>query len=358
MSDVSLRDRLIAYALIPLSPPRVRRLLAAFDPLSTIRGVAAADLEPLLSIDKATAETLVDPWRNDELRRRVESHRATVVTLADDAYPAPLRQLPDPPLALFHRGDFALAQKPAIAVVGSRRVSAYGISAAEQIARELAVAGIVVVSGLAEGVDAAAHRAALDAGGTTVAVLGTGIDLVYPRRNRKLAQMIEERGLLLTEFPPGTPPFRHNFPVRNRIISGLTLGVVVVEAHSRSGSLITARMALEQNREVFAVPGSIYAPGSEGTNRLIQHGAKLVQTVDDIFDELPAKLRPVRIDSSAPPAPLDALLTAFPLGEATHIDSVAEAVATSVADLAEPLFQLELGGWLRASAGGRYVRVR
>jgi DNA processing protein len=355
MPDVPLRDRLIAYALLPLSPARIRLLVKTFEPLSTICNASPVMLRRLLSIHGADA---AEPWRNDELRSQVDALRDSAVTLADDDYPFLLRQLPDPPLALFYRGNLALAQKPALAMVGSRRASPYALSVAAQLARELVSAGMAVVSGLALGVDAAAHQATLDASGETIAILGTGIDIVYPRTHGRLFRNIEKHGLILTEFPPGTPPFRYNFPIRNRIISGITLGTVIIEASGKSGSLITARTALEQNREVFSVPGSIFSPGSEGTHRLIQVGAKLVHDTNDILSELPGKLKVPTAAPEQPDSPLREVLEAFQRERGTHIDTAAELLGLSVATLSEPILQLELGGWLRALPGGRYVRVR
>jgi len=356
MLEVPLRDRLIAYALLPLSPARIRLLIQTFDPLSKMCNASLAMMRQLLSIDGAAA---AEPWRNDELRKQIDTLRDSAVTLADDDYPALLRQLVDPPLALFYRGNLALAQKPAVAMVGSRRASPYALNVAAQLARELVSTGIAVVSGLALGVDSAAHQATLDASGDTIAILGTGIDIVYPPSNRRLFRTIEERGLILTEFPPGMPPFRYNFPVRNRIISGITLGTVIIEATGRSGSLITARTAAEQNREVFAVQGSIFSPGSEGTHRLVQYGAKLVHDTNDILDELlGGKLRVHAEAPAQPESPLREVLAAFQREKGTHIDAAAETLGRSVAMLSEPLLQLELGGWLKALPGGRYVRVR
>ncbi|MEA2165392.1 MAG: processing protein [Thermoanaerobaculia bacterium] len=355
MLQASLRDRLIAYALLPLSPARIRLLLQTFDPLTTIGDASESMLRELLSIDAAAA---IDPWQNDELRGKVEMLRDSAVTLADNDYPALLRQIVDPPLALFYHGDLSLAHTPAVAMVGSRRASAYAMSAATHLARALVSANVTIVSGLARGVDAASHQATLDASGRTIAVLGTGIDIVYPRSHRRLFERIEEQGLILSEFPPGTPPLKFNFPVRNRIISGLTLGTVIVEATGHSGSLITARMAAEQNREVFAVPGPIFSPGSEGTHRLIQYGAKLVHDANDILDELPGNLRIPSAPIPQPDAALREVLRAFRRDEGTHIDSAAESLGQSVASISEPILQLELGGWLKALPGGRYVRVR
>jgi DNA processing protein len=337
----------------------MRLLLEYFESLSDVCNASARLLQGLLSIDAAGAQDILWPLRNDDIRRQVDTLRSAAVTLADDDYPALLRQIADPPPALFFRGDLALARKPSVAVVGSRRASPYALKAGGPHAAQLASVGIAVVSGLARGVDGAAHTAALDAGGTTIAVLGPGIDLVYPRSHRRLFRTIEERGLILTEFPPGTPPLPANFPIRNRVISGISLGTVIVEATGRSGSLITARTAAEQNREVFAVPGPIFAAGSEGPHRLIQYGAKLVHDANDILNELPGELRLANNEPPPPPeSPLADVLGAFRREEATHIDAAAERLRRPIASVSEAVLQLELGGWLRALPGARYVRVK
>ena len=360
MTNVPLRDRLIAYALLPaVTPARMRLLIETFDPFADISNASAGLLAGLLSIDAAGVEEILAPLRNDDIRRQVETLRDTAVTLADPEYPSLLKEIVDPPPALFFRGDLALLQKPSVAMVGSRRASPYAINAAEHLARQLVSAGIVVVSGLARGVDSASHAAALDAGGTTIAVLGTGIDIVYPRSNRRLFRAVEERGLILSEFPPGTPPLPMNFPIRNRVISGISLGTVIVEATSRSGSLITARTAAEQNREVCAVPGPIFSPGSEGTHRLIQYGAKLVHDANDILEELRGDFHlPQESPAPAPESPLAEVLAVFRKEEATHIDAAAERLRRPIASVSEAVLQLELGGWLRALPGARYLRVK
>jgi len=283
--------------------------------------------------------------------RRVAELRTSVVTLIDDEYPPMLREIADPPLVLHVRGDRSLLAKPCVAIVGSRRASPYAINVAQHVASRLASIGIVVVSGLARGIDGAAHISTLDAPGKTIAVLGTGIDVIYPRSHTRLFKRIEQDGLIVTEFPPGSPPKPEHFPIRNRVISGLGYGTVVVEATSKSGSLITARMAAEQGREVFAVPGSIFAAGSEGTHRLIQYGAKLVHDVNDILEELPGDLRLAQTAPEEPESPLRELLALLSRDEATHIDALP-------AGTAEQLLQLELDGWIRALPGARYVRVR
>jgi DNA processing protein len=357
----SPRDRLIGYSLLPwMTPARCRLLRESFESWTDVRQAPATFLQTLLRLDDPEQiEEVRDPLRSDAARRLVAAVGQEVVTLIDDAYPPLLREICDPPLALYFRGDLAAATRPAVvAVVGSRKASPYAINAASLLTSALAAAGAAIVSGLARGIDAAAHRAALDAGGTTIAVLGTGIDVIYPRNHKRLFHDIAERGLVVTEFPPGTPPLPPHFPIRNRVISGLAHGTMVVEATGRSGSLITARTAAEQGREVFAVPGSIFSPGSEGTHRLIQYGAKLIHDAQDVLEELPGNLAASRSEEEAPPSTLASVLAAFSRDEGTHVDRAALALHRSVSDIAEPLLQLELGGWLRALPGGRYVRVR
>ena len=360
MNDVSPRDLCIAYALLPfVTPVRIRLLLEHFSPLQEVRRAPARLLQGLLSLDRDQAEVVKNPLRNSDLSAQLESVRSSAVALVDAEYPPLLKEIIDPPLALFYRGDLSLLQKPLVAVVGSRRASPYGMNAAEHLSQQLVSAGVTVVSGLARGIDAAAHTAALSAAGTTVAILGTGIDIIYPRSHRRLTRTIEQRGAVLTEFPPGTPPLAPNFPIRNRVISGISLGTVIVEATGRSGSLITARTAAEQGREVFAVPGSIFSAGSEGTHRLIQYGAKLVHDVNDILEELPGNLRLLAAEAPhEPDSPLREVLAVFQKEEAIHIDAAACKLGQSIAVVSESVLQLELGGWLRAMPGSRYLRVR
>jgi DNA processing protein len=356
MNNLLPRDACIAYALSPfLTPSRIRLIREHFDPWNEVQRAPAKLIQGLLTVDADQAETVKNPLRLVQIADQVASLRESAVTIVDPHYPALLREIIDPPFALFYRGNLDLLKKPMVAVVGSRRASAYGQNAAAHIARQLSAAGVVVVSGLARGIDAAAHEAATE----TIAVLGTGIDVIYPRSHAKLTREIAARGLLLSEFPPGTPPLAPNFPVRNRVISGLTLGTVIVEATGRSGSLITARMAAEQGREVFCVPGSIFAAVSEGPHRLIQYGAKLVHDINDILDELPGGLR-VREEQwpPEPESPLREVLAVFTREEATHIDNAAQKLGFSVAKVSDAVLQLELGGWLKALPGARFVRTR
>ena len=352
------RDLLIALSLLPfLTPSRTRLLLEMFDPVEDACSASPALLQALLSVTLEQAEEVRNPLTNNS-RALVESLRDRVITLSDDEYPSMLKEIIDPPLALHVRGNVELLTRVCIAVVGSRRATPYGINAAAQLSKQLAGAGLVVVSGLARGIDAAAHHAALEAGGTTIAVLGTGIDVVYPRGNARLFQRIASEGLILSEFAPGTPPKPEHFPIRNRVISGLSRGTVIVEATNRSGSLITARMAAEQGRDVFAVPGSIFSAGSEGTHRLIQYGAKLVHDANDVLEELPGGLRVTERHDEVPESPLREVLAALSMEEGAHIDAVATSLRRTPATVAESLLQLELGGWIRALPGARYVRIR
>lgn len=352
------RDLLIALSLLPfLTPNRNRLLLELFDPICEACNASTSLLQGLLSLTPEQAQQVKKPLTNEN-RKRVEEVGRSAITLADDAYPPLLREIIDPPLALHYRGDPALLAKESVAIVGSRRATPYGTNAAARLARDLAGTGLAIVSGLARGIDAAAHHAAIEAGGSTIAVLGTGIDVVYPRGNARLFRELEARGLIVSEFPPGTPPKKENFPIRNRVISGLARGTVIVEATSRSGSLITARMAAEQGRDVFAVPGSIFSATSEGTHRLIQYGAKLVHDANDVLEELPGNLRVTQTPETPPESPLAEVLNILSRDEGVHVDSLATRLGRASGAVAESLLQLELGGWIRALPGARYVRIR
>jgi DNA processing protein len=282
-----------------------------------------------------------------------------LIPLGDARYPAALLETPDPPLVLFVQGQAdALIQTPALAVVGSRNPTPQGAGHARQFAHALAEAGVMVVSGLALGVDGEAHAGALDGGGRTLAFVGTGLDRVYPARHRDLAHRIAAEGALVSEFPLGTPPLAHHFPQRNRLIAGLTQGTLVVEAALASGSLITARQATEMGREVFAIPGSIHAPQSRGCHALIRQGAQLVESVDDILQELrwsPAAAARAGAPDAAPAA-LDPLLEAMghdPIG----LDALQDRTGLDTARLMARLLELELDGQVGRLPGGRMQRL-
>jgi DNA processing protein len=274
--------------------------------------------------------------------------RVAALRLIDPAYPRLLKEIPAPPPLIYVRGRLEPGDDMALAIVGTRTVSAYGRAVTERLAGELAAQSVVIVSGLARGVDTCAHRAALDAGGRTLAVQGCGPDLVYPPENARLAARIVERGAVVTEFPPGAQPEAGNFPARNRIISGLTLATLVTEAPKASGALITARFAAEQGRDVFAVPGAITNPGSEGANRLIQDGAKLIQTAEDVLAEFNVSRTPTQLElrealpANAIEAALVSLLRAA--GDPQHIDELCRASGLPIAQVSGALVMMELKG--------------
>ncbi|MEN3326831.1 MAG: processing protein, partial [Acidobacteriota bacterium] len=286
-----------------IGPRAAAKLLERFGSAEAVYKATRAELEQLRlppeAVDTIIARDLL-PRAEAEITA-IKQLGGDILLLDDGVYPSHLREIYDPPIVLYVKGAWSdCLDRPCIGVVGSRRCSTYGQNAANMLARDLAERGVTIVSGFARGIDAAAHRGALEANGRTVAILGTGIDEVYPREHKKLAAEILDRGgALVSQFPLGTPPVSENFPYRNRIISGLSLGVVVVEASENSGSLITARLAMEQNREVFAVPGNITSRNSFGTNYLIKGaGAKLVQQWQDIASELP---QPVAASLLPPP---------------------------------------------------------
>jgi DNA processing protein len=280
-----------------------------------------------------------------------------IVTFADSSYPQQLLQIPDPPPLLYVKGRVELLSRPALAVVGSRHATAQGMANAESFARTFSDAGLTVVSGLALGVDAAAHRGGLAGAASSVAVLGTGADIVYPARNRPLAHELAARGAIVSEFPLGTRPLAGHFPRRNRLISGLSLGCLVVEAAAASGSLITARLAAEQGKDVFAIPGSIHSPLAKGCHALIKQGAKLVESARDVLEELqmPAPSVP---ESVAPADAGHALALLDALGhDPCDADTLAARSGLSAAETAALLTQLELDGRIETLPGGLYQRV-
>ena len=302
-------------------------------------------------------------------RIRTETGRSpSEITLGDTAYPANLREISAPPERLYLRGALAEDDALAVAIVGSRAATPYGLAVSERLAADLAARGVTVVSGLARGIDSAAHRGALRAGGRTIAVLGSGVDVIYPPENRPLAREIEARGALVSQFAPGTRPLAGYFPARNRVIAGLSLGVVVVEAASRSGSLITAGLAGELGREVMAVPGPLTSPQSVGAHRLIQDGAALVQGWEDVVDQLPLRWRdqvralPPRSEMDGehePEGDTDSGLLLRIIGEdPLGIDSIIERSGMLAGQVSALLVTLEVEGRIRQLDGKRFVQVR
>jgi DNA processing protein len=284
-------------------------------------------------------------------------------------YPALLEEIYDPPLVLYARGQSAPLDQPGIAIVGTRRPTIYGLQMAQGLASDLGSRGITVISGLARGIDAAAHRGCLKGKGKTIAVLGCGIDIVYPREHRQLTQQILETGLVLSEFAPGTSPAPQNFPVRNRVISGLALGTLIIEASEYSGSLITARLAMEQNRDVLALPGNLTTPQSFGPNYLIKQGAKLVQCWRDVVEELPSRYRREILQRESASYPgtkeLDLLsdeeniiLGVLRMDEAIQFDKIFRSSGLAISRLSTLLLNLEMHGWVRQLPGNLYVMTR
>lgn len=305
----------------------------------------------------AAARGKVDPDAEVELLGR---HGVRALTWHDDEYPKRLREIFDRPPVLFVRGTITAADEWGVAVVGTRRVTVYGRQVAEEMARGLASNRVTVVSGLARGVDAVAHRAALEAGGRTIAVQACGLDLVYPPEHKRLAEQIAERGAVVSDYPIGTQPRGEFFPRRNRILSGMSLGVLVVEGDVKSGALITARQALEQNREVFAVPGPIYSPNSRGTNKLIQDGeAKLTLDVQDVLAELNLSMAAHQIEMTEliPADETESVLLKHLSAEPVHIDEVRRECGLPIGTVTGGLAMLELKGLVRQVGRMNYVRT-
>lgn len=341
---------------------RLRALLDYFGDLEAAWQASAHDLR-CAGLDQRSLDNLCQTRRELNLDREVDKlHRARVqvLTWADDDYPRNLREVYNPPPLLFVRGKIENQDEWAVAVVGTRRASVYGKEAARMIGADLAHAGVTVVSGLALGIDSMAHRACLDAGGRTIAVLGCGVDIIYPPQNASLAAEIVERGALVSEYPLGTRPDARNFPPRNRIISGLSLGTVVVEADLGSGARITADFAAEQGREVFAVPGNLFNRGSRGTNRLIQEGAKMVCSVADILEELNLTMvsEQAQARMAIPENETEATLLAQLSAEPTHVDDLGRAVGLPIAQVSSTLALMELKGMVRQVGGMNYVLAR
>ena len=361
-----------------VGPRAATKLLERFGSADAVFHARRTELESLRLKPETIESILKNEFREKAVKEleHVKALGGDVLILDDGSYPGLLREIDDPPIVLYVKGDWqSCFEQPAVGVIGSRMCSTYGENASEMLARDLASRGISIISGLARGIDAAAHRGAIAGNGKTVAVIGTGIDAVYPRENTGLVRdILASGGCLVTQFPLGTPPIKENFPYRNRIISGLALGVLIVEASERSGSLITARLASEQNREVMAVPGNITSRNSFGTNYLIKSGAKLVQQWQDVVAELPSEISaailPPKVERSEAenverqpelvPADMNenerkiwSLLTA---DDQTHIDILLETSGLSFGDLNGALIGLDLRDLIRVLPGKHYAR--
>lgn len=369
----------IALNMTPgVGPRAATKLLERFGSANAVFHARRGELEAL-RIKPETIESIMKREFEHKALGEFEEVKklgGDILILDDGSYPALLREIADPPITLYVRGDWqACFELPCVAVIGSRMCSTYGKNAAEMLARDLSSRGICVVSGLARGIDTAAHIGAVRCGGRTVAVLGTGLDGVYPKENRKLVdEILAGGGAVVTQFPLGTPPLKDNFPYRNRIISGLSLGILIVEASERSGSLITARLAMEQNREVMAVPGNITSRNSFGTNYLIKAGAKLVQQWQDVVAELPSEIAaailPPKIETEENGAePRQPELAPVGLSDhenriwrllkpddPVHIDKLLEQSKLSFGDLNSALVGLDIRDLIRVLPGKCYAR--
>ncbi len=323
---------------------------------ASVADLKSAGLDSKLASRLVSERTDIDPDAEMEALAR---NNVTALTWHDPAYPSRLKEIYDLPPVLYVRGQLTPADEWCVAVVGTRRPTPYGRQVAEELSYRLAQNGICVVSGLARGIDSIAHRAALDSGGRSVAVLACGLDIVYPPEHAKLALEIAERGALVSDYPLGLQPRGDFFPRRNRIMSGLSMGVLVVEGDFKSGAIITARLALEQDREVFAVPGSVFSVQSRGTNSLIQQGAKLVQKVEDVLEELNLTMVPHQIEmkESMPATDTEAELLRHITREPMHVDEVCRGSGLPIATVSSVLAMLELKGMVRQMGPMSYVRV-
>lgn len=359
------RHQWLTLALIPgLGPATIKKLIERF---GSVREILTADrkvLEECSFLRKDSLAGLCDPKTTgtaaDQELRLAEKAGITLLCWDDPLFPPLLKEINDPPPILYILGAPQLLSTPGIAIVGARAASSYGLQVAERLAGELARQDMVITSGFAMGIDTAAHRGALGAGGNTIAVMGCGLDIIYPGQNKKLHAQIAGQGAIVSEYPLGTLPEGFRFPARNRIISGLSLGVVVVEAAHRSGTLITAHQALEQGRDVFAIPGRIDSPKSEGCHRLIQEGAKLVHTAADILEELSlsAPIASSEKKVQAPPLPPEeekvfSILEVYP----KNIEEIIQAAKLPAHRISEILLRLELMGLVASLPGKQYQRL-
>ncbi|MBY0579051.1 MAG: DNA-processing protein DprA [Burkholderiales bacterium] len=347
----------VALGSIPgLGGEFFRKLLAVFGDPQRVLNAGKGDLEKVVNRSLAAKILLGPDERIVEIALKWLADPANgIVTLADSEYPRPLLNIPDPPPLLYLKGKRALLGKRSFAIVGSRNATPQGVENAQSFARVLSDSGLCIISGLALGIDAAAHKGALAGASSSMAVVGTGLDVVYPARNRDLARELETKGLLVSEFPLGTPPLGTNFPRRNRIISGLSLGCLIVEAGIRSGSLITARHAAEQGRDVFAIPGSIHSPLSKGPHRLIKEGAKLVESAQDILEELGL---PAVVSFDDPGIDSDPAKLLEQMGfDLIDLDTLCLRTGWTPQIISARLLDLEIAGFIKGVDGGMYQRV-
>jgi DNA processing protein len=353
----------VGFNIVPsIGPAKVRALIDRFGDLGTAWYADEGSLREA-GMDRRAIENLIKVRAELDLDAEIaeiEQHGLTFLTWEDEAYPSLLREIYAPPPVIYVRGELRPEDEWAVGVVGTRRATAYGKQITRTLAADLARNGVTVVSGLARGIDGEAHQAALDAGGRTIAVLACGLDRVYPPEHRNLARAIVENGALISDYPLTTRPEARNFPPRNRIISGLSLGVVVVEAGLRSGALITVEFAIEQGRDVFAVPGNVVSRNSAGCNRLIQDGAKMVLGVEDILEELNLTMieQHQEVRSVLPTNETEAALLELVSDDPMHIDYICQQSALPIQQVSSTLAMMELKGMVRQVGGMNYVLAR
>jgi DNA processing protein len=353
----------VGFNIVPsIGPAKVRALLDHFGDLELAWHAERGALEQA-GMDRRAIDNLVKLRTQLDLDAEMEKltrHHVTTLTWDDDAYPSLLKQIYAPPPVLYVQGALSPDDEWAVGLVGTRRATTYGKQVARMLGGDLAHSGVTVVSGLARGIDGIAHQAALDAGGRTIAVTACGLDTVYPPEHRKLAQAIAERGALLSDYPLGTRPEARNFPPRNRIISGLSLGVVVIEAGRKSGALITAEFAEEQGREVFAVPGNIVSRNSIGCNHLIRDGARMVLSIQDILEELNLTMVERQAEARAflPADPTEAQLLNLVSDNPIHVDEICRQSQLPVHEVSSTLAMMELKGMVRQVGGMQYTLAR
>lgn len=365
MKEQELKYWLAWNKISDIGPKRFHKLIKYFGSAENAWHTKSGEILKVLSLSNKISSRISEERNNINPEQELDlldKHKVKVLTIEDDFYPQNLKEIHDPPPVLYFKGNIIEKDKNSISIVGSRKATYYGKMVAENLSKDLALVGLTIISGMARGIDTAAHRGALSVNGRTIAVLGCGIDLIYPPENRRLAKEIEESGAIITEFPFSTLPERQNFPRRNRIISGLSLGTVVVEAEEKSGALITTDFALEQGREVFAVPGNITSSMSNGTHNLIKQGAKLINTYQDILEEIPGVVTQKPNTKEISPeqfslSEVDQIIYKIISNEPIHIDEIIKISKLSASKVSEVLLNLELKDLIKEIEGKKFIKL-
>ncbi len=365
MKEQELKYWLSWNKISDIGPKRFHKLIKYFGSAENAWHAKSKEISKVLSLSNKVSSKISEEKDNINPAKELDLlawNKVRVLTINDESYPENLKTIHDPPPVLYFKGNIIEKDKNSISIVGSRKATYYGKMVAENLSKDLALAGLTIISGMARGIDTAAHRGALSANGRTIAVLACGINLIYPPENRRLAKEIEESGAVITEFSFSTLPERQNFPRRNRIISGLSLGTVVVEATEKSGALITADFALEQGREVFAVPGNINSSLSNGTHNLIKQGAKLVNNYRDILEEIPGIITQKTNTKGINPEQFslseeDQIIYKIISNEPIHIDEIIEISKLSVSKVSEILLNLELKDLIKEIEGKKFIKL-